>query len=478
MSLGVAILARIYGSFAGLASGNRWSQQVVRFRRPPYPVPPFSPPPMIRSRQRLGKYRIGKRLAVGGFADVFEATDTIEGIPVALKIPSAHLLTRDALADFKREVRLTARLDHPNILSIKNADFVGDVFVIAYPLGQRSLADRLRSRISKEKALDYTEQVLAGLAHAHSKNTIHCDVKPDNVILFGDGAVRLTDFGIAKIALRTMRASGSGTVGYVAPEQAMGRPSFRSDVFSAGLVMYRMLTGVLPEWPYRWPLAGYDRIRGRVHPDLIKILERSLQVDPHKRYQDARDMLKALRAVRARALRAERRSERSKTTGTRKDWRDAQRKQFLREYKKPLDIHHTCARCEGPVGESMTTCPWCGSGRKKHRDDTRYPAACPRCKRGVKLDWRFCPWCYGAGIGPLSERRYTDKRYQAKCTTCQEPMMAFMRYCPGCRAKVRRRWTIEGRRERCPGCGWGVLKEYWSHCPWCARTLNGKTPTR
>ena len=436
---------------------------------------------MIRSRQKLGKYRIERRLARGGFADVFEATDTIEGIAVALKIPSPHLLTQEALSDFKREVRLTARLDHPNVLPIKNADFIGDVFTIAYPLGERSLADRLRSRISKDRALNFATQILDGLAHAHGKNLIHCDVKPDNVILFGGETLRLTDFGIAKVALRTMRASGSGTLGYVAPEQAMGRPSFRSDVFSAGLILYRMLTGVLPEWPYLWPLPGFERLRGRVHPDLIQLLHRSLQTDPYKRYADARAMLRALKGLRPRALEVTNGAARSgRTTHTRRDWRDIQRRQFVRSHGRALDIQHVCGRCEGPVAESMLACPWCGAARKKHRENTRYPAACPRCRRGIKLDWKYCPWCYGGSIGPLSTRSFSDKRYSHRCPRagCKQPQMPFMRYCPGCRSKVQRRWTIEGTRERCPGCGWGVLREFWATCPWCARSLGGRTRTR
>jgi serine/threonine-protein kinase len=431
---------------------------------------------MFRKRQKLGKYRIGRRLAVGGFAEVYEAMDTIEGVPVALKIPSQHLLTREALADFKREVRLTARLKHENILPIKNADFIGDVFVIAYPLGERSLDDRLQRRISREKALDIGEEVLAGLAHAHSQRVIHCDVKPDNIVLFADGSAKITDFGIARFALRTLRASGSGTVGYVAPEQAMGKPSFRSDVFSAALLIYRMLTGVLPEWPYRWPLDGLDRLRGRVSPDLIQVLHKSLQVDPHKRYQDARQMLRALRAARASAARTAKRGTTTRA-GVKRDWRELQRKQFLREHKTELEVHHTCARCDGPVSEAMMACPWCGTKREKHRDETRFPTACPRCRRGLKLDWKYCPWCYGAAVGPLSTRRYSDRRYSATCTSCRHPLMPFMRYCPGCRAKVKRRWKIQKSRDRCRGCGWGVLSEYWSTCPWCARALK-KPPTR
>jgi serine/threonine-protein kinase len=431
---------------------------------------------MFRKRQKLGKYRIGRRIAVGGFAEVYEAMDTIEGVPVALKIPSQHLLTRDALSDFKREVRLTARLKHENILPIKNADFVGDVFVIAYPLGERSLDDRLQRRISREKALDIGAEILAGLAHAHAQRVIHCDVKPDNVVLFADGSAKLTDFGIARFALRTLRASGSGTVGYVAPEQAMGQPSFRSDVFSAGLLIYRMLTGVLPEWPYRWPLEGLERLRGRVSPDLIQVLHRALQVDPHKRYQDARQMLRALRAARA----SQERTEKGGTTtreSVRRDWREQQRKQFLREHGTALEARYACARCDGPVSEAMVACPWCGTKRDKHKDETRFPTACPRCRRGLKLDWKYCPWCYGGAVGPLSTRRYSDRRYSGACASCRHPLMPFMRYCPGCRAKLNRRWAIQGVKARCKGCGWGVLTEYWSTCPWCARTLK-KPPAR
>src|SRR5690606_16309985 len=133
-----------------------------------------------------------------------------------------------------------ARLDHPNILPIKNAEFIDDNFVVAFALGTGTLADRLSRRISPETALSYTDQILESLAYAHSQNIIHCDVKPENIILFPNHRSRLTDFGIAKVAMRRIKASGSGTVGYIAPEQAMGKPSFRSDVFSAGLILVRM----------------------------------------------------------------------------------------------------------------------------------------------------------------------------------------------------------------------------------------------
>ena len=206
----------------------------------------------------LGKYRIRRRIGAGAFATVYEAYDTIEGIPVALKIPNLDQLDKDSVSAIHREVRLTARLEHENILPLRNAMMIDDRFVIATPLGEQALTDRMRYRLGPKTALSYTEQLIDALAYAHEVRVIHCDIKPDNVILFPDGQVRLADFGIAKVALRTrtIMGSGQGTVGYIAPEQAMGKPSFRSDVFSMGLLIYRMFAGELPAWPFEWPVAG------------------------------------------------------------------------------------------------------------------------------------------------------------------------------------------------------------------------------
>jgi len=169
---------------------------------------------VLKARQLLGKYRIAGRLGEGGFATVYRAYDTIEGIPVALKIPHPRLVTKDVLESFRKEVRLTANLDHPNILPIKNAEFVGKQFVIAYPLGEGTLDQRLKRRLATRTALHYAEQMLEALAFAHRHRIIHCDIKPDNFILFPGGRVRLADFGIAKVARSTalLNAKGTGTI--------------------------------------------------------------------------------------------------------------------------------------------------------------------------------------------------------------------------------------------------------------------------
>lgn len=266
----------------------------------------------IKARQKLGKYRIEKRLSEGGFATVYQAMDTIEGVRVALKIPRDTKLTDDSLKVFRHEVRLAARLEHVNILPLKDASVIGDHFVITFPLGERTLADRLTKRMSLKAALSFTEQMLGGLAYAHQQRIIHCDVKPENMVLFSGDRLRLGDFGIAKFAQKTIEGSGTGTMGYMAPEQAMGKPSQRSDVFSTGLIIYRMLSGEWPAWPYSWPPPGIARLRARVHPDFITFLRKAIEPDPRHRFRDAEQMRNAFLRLRPRVIQhAERRRIRS-----------------------------------------------------------------------------------------------------------------------------------------------------------------------
>jgi serine/threonine-protein kinase len=429
---------------------------------------------VLKARQRLGKYRIERRLGEGGFAIVYQALDTIEGIRVALKIPHGHLLSREVLNDFRQEVRLAARLDHPNVLPLKNAGFIDNHFVIVTALGEGTLGDRLQHRMSLRSAWELADQMIDAVAYAHRHRIIHCDIKPDNLILFPENRIRLTDFGIARVAQRTVRASGSGTMGYIAPEQAMGRPSFRSDVFALGLILYRMFAGRLPEWPFDWPPPGIDRLRGRVHPDMVALIRRAIQVEPQRRYSDAQRMLTALRKLRRRAIRNGRTRRTRRQISHHRDWKTVRRKQFQRQFGRVLETRYRCSRCDGPVAESMQFCPWCSSSRRVHRGDTRFPASCPRCHRGMKLDWSYCPWCYGPGFEPHSKNRYRDAKYHGRCGNPKCPrkeIMPFMRYCPWCHRKVRRSWTIAGSKEKCGACGWGVVAAYWSHCPWCGKPL-------
>ncbi len=266
--------------------------------------------PKLRARQHLGQYRIQRKLATGGFATVYAAVDTLSERTVALKVlheqgvsVSAVVRATDGpLFDIKREVRMASRLDHPNVLGIRHAAVIDDRFVIVTALGTESLDQRLQRRLGPRISLEIASQLLAGLAHAHERRVVHCDVKPENVLLFPEGQVRIGDFGLARLDQGRILHSGSGTVGYMAPEQAFGRPSPRSDVFSAGLVIYRMLSGTLPEWPFDWPFAGAPRVRAAIHRDMIEVLQRSMQVTERKRYASCVPMLAAFTKARRNAL--------------------------------------------------------------------------------------------------------------------------------------------------------------------------------
>lgn len=265
-------------------------------------LPSTDAPRRLRARSRLGKYRIETRLAEGTYSNVYRAFDTIEGRRVALKIPHPYLADETLLRGFRHEARLAARIQHPRLLGLKDASIIDGHFVLVYPLGIENLADRLTRRISNQNLAIYIDHCLEGLALLHQHRIIHCDIKPENFIVFPGPSLRLADFGIARLAIRTLRASGSGTLGHMAPEQAMGKPSFRSDVFAMGLLLYRMITGHLPEYPFRWPPEAHARLRQKAHPEFIALIRKALEVSPRRRFRDAESLYRAYRPIRRKAL--------------------------------------------------------------------------------------------------------------------------------------------------------------------------------
>jgi len=248
----------------------------------------------------------------------------------------------------------------------------------------------------------------------------------------------------------------------------MGRPKFQSDVFSLGLVLYRLFSGRLPEWPFAWPMVGHERLSARVRPEFAAMLRKAIQLDPAKRYRDATQMQAAFERLRGHARKQKRAKARDGAkTGT--SWRQLQWREFQRKFRKTLDTRQQCRRCEGPVAESMQACPWCGFDNPARGSESTLPSTCPRCERGVKNDWDYCPWCYGPGFVEEVTRRYPDRRYAARCSNsrCRGGLMMFMRYCPWCRTKVRRPWKLPGGSSSCRACKWGIAREFWNYCAWC-----------
>jgi serine/threonine protein kinase len=257
----------------------------------------------FKIRQKVGKYKIERRIGSGGFAAVYQALDTVQGIRVAIKIPHVRHTTEAVLSEFRKEIRATSKLEHENILPIKDASIIDDRLVVVFPLGEETLLQRMGRRLSTETAFEIIEQILMATAEAHKFHVIHCDIKPENIIMFAGNRVRLADFGIAKVSQKTVQGGGTGTVGYMAPEQAMGKPSFRSDVFSIGLIVWRLLAGEWPAWPFEWPAKGYAKLRGRIHQDFIDFMRKAIDVNPRHRFRDAQQMLDTFLKLKYRTLR-------------------------------------------------------------------------------------------------------------------------------------------------------------------------------
>ena len=423
----------------------------------------------LKRGQRLGKYRLANSLGEGGTCEVWKARDCVEGIWVALKIPLADVKGERDNQALLREVRLVAQLRHPHIMPVKNADIIDGRAVLATELSVGTLADCSRP-MSVRRIIWIAAQVLDGLAYAHQRRMVHCDVTPGNIFLFPDGRAALGDFGIGLQLKGRMRTVDEfGTPGYVAPEQAYGRPTYRSDGFAVGLILYEYITGVLPKWPFRWPPRGCKRLRERTSLAFVRFLKQALAVDPDKRFASAEKMRAALLAAVPRNLKL---ASVLRSAGKKKlDWQRMRRGAFIKRYGKVVPVAFSCADCGEPIAESMLRCPWCGSDRNRFDVDTLFSHICTRCHRGVLPEWRFCPWCFGPGFASPAATRTAGVRYHGRCKHCGGKLMRFMRYCPWCRRKVRRPWQVRPFPEICTRCGWSVDSAFWNYCPWCKQSL-------
>src|SRR5262245_22796556 len=197
------------------------------------------------------------------------------------------------------EARIGAGLSHPNVVALRNADWIDGRFVMACDLARTHVYDYPGAWRSGAVALRIVRDVAAGLAHAHSKRLMHRDLKPENVLVFRDGHAAITDFGVSRFVRPTESRSytDAGTMGYMAPEQAYGKPTLASDVFSLGVIGYELLTGKLLKWPFTWPPAGLGRLRAQVPEPLRPVLQRACAFDPADRYPSAVELHAALEAA-------------------------------------------------------------------------------------------------------------------------------------------------------------------------------------
>ncbi|MGH7557497.1 MAG: protein kinase domain-containing protein [Gemmatimonadota bacterium] len=266
--------------------------------------------------QEIGHYRILGRIGAGGMGTVYRARDTRLGREVALKFLPAHLsASLDAGERLLVEAKAAAALDHGNVCTVHEIGQTDDgrPFIAMALYEGETLKDRLRQGpLPPEEAVGIAIQIARGLAAAHARGIVHRDVKPGNVMLTADGAVKLLDFGLAKVADATLTRPGAtlGTVAYMSPEQARGDPlDGRSDLWSLGVVLYEMLAGVRP---FR---GGNDRalIQAILHeepeplrkhaPDppesVQRIVDSLLGKKPETRYGSAGELLANLEQARS-----------------------------------------------------------------------------------------------------------------------------------------------------------------------------------
>ncbi|MDQ3454831.1 MAG: Stk1 family PASTA domain-containing Ser/Thr kinase [Actinomycetota bacterium] len=203
-----------------------------------------------------GRYRIDERLAEGGMSTVYAGVDLRLDRRVAIKVMTPSLGGNQAFVDrFTREARAAARLSHINVVSVFDQGTDGThAFLVMELVQGHTLRDLLveRGRLSPAEALAVLEPVLAGLTAAHRTGLVHRDIKPENVLISQDGVVKVADFGLARAVAAGSAATRSGdvligTVAYLSPEQVeSGTATPRSDVYSAGILLYEMLTGAPP----------------------------------------------------------------------------------------------------------------------------------------------------------------------------------------------------------------------------------------
>ncbi|MDE6745439.1 MAG: Stk1 family PASTA domain-containing Ser/Thr kinase, partial [Oscillospiraceae bacterium] len=261
-------------------------------------------------RKLDGRYEITELIGVGGMADVYKATDILEDRTVAVKILKNEFADNEEFVRrFRNESKAIAVLSHPNIVKIYDVGFTEKIqFIVMEYIDGITLKEFMEQQgvIKWKDCIHFIIQILRALQHAHDRGIVHRDIKPQNIMLFPDGTIKVMDFGIARFAReegKTISDKAIGSVHYISPEQASGDVTDeKSDIYSVGVMMYEMLTGEKPfdgDNPVSVALMHMQNearplraVNDSVPEGLEEIVLRAMQKEASKRYQSASEMIK------------------------------------------------------------------------------------------------------------------------------------------------------------------------------------------
>ncbi|HET6668709.1 MAG TPA: protein kinase [Pyrinomonadaceae bacterium] len=277
---------------------------------------------------KLGRYEIRSKLGEGGMGEVYRSRDQKLNRDVAIKVLPAQLSQdSERLQRFEQEAQAAGALNHPNILGVFDVGtHDGLTYLVTELLEGEELRERLnRGPLPQRTAIDFAQQIAAGLAAAHEKGIVHRDLKPENLFITTNDRVKILDFGLAKLRPQRSETISSeiatakqitdpgtvmGTVGYMSPEQVRGHQAdHRSDIFSFGAILYEMLAGqrafrretmaetmtaILKEEP-----PELSETNSKINPQLEKVVRRCLQKTPERRFHSAHDLGFALESLTA-----------------------------------------------------------------------------------------------------------------------------------------------------------------------------------
>src|SRR5579864_896958 len=266
----------------------------------------------------LGNYRVLDTLGQGGMAKVYKAHQETLGRDVAIKVlPPWYAADRSFVERFNLEARLVARLSHPNIVTVHDANEQnGHLYIVMQLVDGGTLKHRLDKLQRERRIMELTEvvaifsQLADALFYAHEQGIIHRDIKPVNVLMDRSGRPILSDFGIAKVLASTQDnltrpGAGVGTPEYMSPEQCQGGPvDGRADIYALGIMLFEALTGRLPFQGNNYPALAHSHIyempphpsaiNPKIDPAIAQVVLTSLMKNPQQRYQRASDMAEAL----------------------------------------------------------------------------------------------------------------------------------------------------------------------------------------